>query len=278
LKFSIVIVTFLFGFLSSSCGTSAIGVSKLAPQTYQISQDQVVRIEVNSGEVLVTGSQGDTIEVLGTLTQDKTLVYSVEQNNAGLHILARYPKRFFPLPATNPINLEIRIPAGVQVQFDTQDANLTVQDFSGKLEVSSVAGNVQVDGLDGIVTLKVNRGEVMVQNSRGELNALGNYGLLSFVDAHGQVNASTIMGTVSYQGAPKPGDAFHFETDHGPVQIDLTDQPNLLVDVHSTSGEVVCMFSALKREPRDCGGKLGDGSSRLDVRTVSGNIILRQVP
>jgi len=277
LKYAGAIVFLLVGVLSTSCTSSLADISTLSPQVFRLSKDQVVQIDVNTGEVLITASQTDSVEVLGSLTQDTALVYSVEQTSAGLHILAQYPKRIFPPPAPRPIQLEIRIPNGYQVQFDSLEADLTVKDFSGKLAVSTVAGDVLVDGLSGFAALKVNRGDVTVRTIQGELHLLGNYGLLSMEDVHGDIFASTIMGTIRYQGATLPGDRIKFESDHGPVQIDLADQPNLLVDIHSTSGEVVCMFSVLARGARNCSGMIGDGSSRLDVRTVSGNITFQQI-
>ncbi len=267
------IIILLIGLLSASCASSPVEITTLSPEKYRLGKDQVVQIEVNTGQVLITASQTDSVEVLGSLTQDAALVYSVEQTSAGIHILAQYPKRIFPPPEEHPIQLEIRIPSGCQVQFDSLEANLTVQNFSGKLDISDVGGDVLVTGLTGFAALKVNRGDVTMRTSQGEFHLLGNYGLLSMEDVHGDIFASTIMGTIRYQGAALPGDKFNFESDHGPVQIDLANQPNLLVDVHSTSGEVVCMFSTLTREPRNCRGMIGDGSSsQLDVRTVSGNV------
>jgi hypothetical protein len=272
LKYPVAIIILMAGLFLSSCTSPVVDVTTLSPQAFQLGKDEIIRIDVNMGEVLITGSQDDSIEILGSLTRDPALVYTVEQNSAGLHILAQYPKRIFHPPAPYPIQLEIRIPAGYQVQFDTLDANLIVQDYSGSLDVSSVAGDVLVERLSGFAALKANRGNVTLRTSQGELYALGNYGLLSLDDLHGNVNASTIMGTIRYDGVPRGGDTVHLESDHGPVQIDLADQPNLLVEIHSTSGEVVCMFTALVRDARNCSGVLGDGSSRLDVRTVSGNI------
>ncbi|MCX6081038.1 MAG: DUF4097 family beta strand repeat-containing protein [Chloroflexi bacterium] len=278
MKYPAAVITVLVSFLISACASASVERSTLAPQTYHLDHNQVLQIEVNTGNVQIIGTQQDSLEVRGSLTNEPALVYKVEQSSTGLHILAQLPKRIFPLPAPDPIDLEIRIPAGYRVEFDTQEANLIVKDFRGDLQVSSVAGNVQVDGLNGSAVLKANRGEVLLQNSQGKLNLLGNYGFLSMLAVHGQINASTIMGSVSYNGMPQPGDTIHLETDHGPVQIILTDQPNLLVDIHSTSGEVVCMFTALERNPRQCRGTLGAGGGRLDVRTVSGNIIFQPAP
>ncbi len=278
LKYPVAMLVLIAGFLLNSCASPVADVSTLPPQTFQIGKDQIVQIDVNMGEVLITGNPNDSLEILGSLTTDEALDYAVEQNSAGLHIFAQYPKRIFPPPAPHPIQLEIRIPAGYQVQFDTVDANLVVRDFSGKLDVSSTTGDVLVEGLSGFASLKANRGDVTLRTSQGELYALGNYGLLSLEALHGDVNASTIMGTIRYQGAPQGSDTIHLESDHGPVQIELAEQPNLLVEIHSTSGEVVCMFTTLVRDARNCNGVLGDGSGRLDVRTVSGSITLTQVP
>jgi len=273
-------ILFLSGvFFLCSCSTVDAGrVTISSPKIAQLNTDHLIKIEVNTGEVLIVGTQDRDIQVLGSITSDPALTYAVEQSDTGLHILAQYPKRIFPPPASNPVDLEIRVPPGYQIQFIGEDANLAVRNYSGKLDVSSTAGDVLLDGFTGSASIKANRGDVTLRASQGELYALGNYGLLALEEVHGQVSASTIMGTIRYRGTGLPGDALHFESDHGPIEITLAGQPDLSVKVNSTSGDVVCMFSALVRDPRTCSGILGNGSAQLDVRTVSGAITFQQVP
>lgn len=278
MKFSRILPVLVIGILIVSCAAPADDVLTLSPQSFRIEKDQVIRIDVNIGDVLITGVPGDRIEVLGSITRDATLSFAIEQDSAGLNITARYPIRFFPPPAPNPIKLEVRIPTGYRVSIDTQNANITVQDYSGSLDIMSVAGNVLVSGLRGFASVKANRGNITIRTSHGELYALGNYGHLVLEDVHGQLSASTVMGTIRYDGRPGSGDTIHLESDHGPVEINLANEPDLLVKVNSTSGDVTCMFPALERNIRNCSGVLGSGGGRLDVRTVSGKIIFQQVP
>ena len=262
----------------NSCAAPGYAQSTLAPQSYPLENERALTIEINTGDVRISGNNSDKIELSGSLTTDPALVFSVQQTPTGLKISAQYPKRIFPAPAANPIHLELRVPKGVRVLFTSQEANLSVKDFIGDLDVTATAGDVEISGMNGKASVKANRGDVTIKNSAGEFYELGNYGLLSLIDVHGSANASTIMGTVRYQGLAGAGDRIRLETDHGPIQIDLDAASDLTVQLSSTSGDVLCTFAALNRQVRTCSGKLSAGSGDLIVRTVSGSITLKSLP
>ena len=262
----------------NSCAAPGYAQSTLAPQSYPLDNERVLTLEINTGDVFIHGNPSDKIELTGTLTSDPALVFSVQQTPAGLKICGQYPKRIFPAPVANPIQLELGVPKGVRVVFISPEANLTVQDFIGDLDVTATAGDVEISGMTGKASVKANRGDVTIKNSAGEFYELGNYGLLSLIDVHGSTNASTIMGTIRYQGLAGAGDQIHLETDHGPIQIDLAKESDLTVQLSSTSGDVLCTFAALDRQVRTCSGKLSAGSGDLIVRTVSGSITLKSLP
>jgi len=251
----------------------------ISPRSIPIQKDQIIEIDINVGELLITGIIGENVEVLGKAIRDEGFTFSIEPvSNNQVNIFTHIQKRIFRSFPEIPINLEVRIPQGCQVLIKTQEANINVKNFSGKLEVSSTAGNVFVDNLSGFASIKANRGDVTVQNSQGEIYALGNYGHLLFAQSHGRLSASTIMGTIRFNGTANHKDEIHLESDHGPIDTNLVGDPDLQVEVNSTSGEVVCSFLALKRNIRGCDGILGSGSGKLDIRSVSGNIRLQKEP
>jgi hypothetical protein len=106
----------------------------------------------------------------------------------------------------------------------------------------------------------------------------GNYGLLTLENVSGQVSASTIMGTIRFIGRGGAGDAFHLETDHGPVEIRLAADASLATRVKTTSGVVDCVIPGLVPAGSACEGTLGNGVGTLDVRTVSGSVNLQRIP
>ena len=67
----------------------------------------------------------------------------------------------------------------------------------------------------------------------------------------------------------------HFETDHGPVQIDLDLNSDVTVRVRTTSGVVTCMVPGVSYNGAACDGSLGSGAGLLQVRTVSGSTTLQ---
>ena len=82
------------------------------------------------------------------------------------------------------------------------------------------------------------------------------------------------MGTIRLTGEPRAEDAIHLETDHGPVEVQLSPGASVQVAVSTTSGVITCLLPGLHPEARGCSGVLGTGAAELVIRTVSGAVTL----
>jgi hypothetical protein len=132
--------------------------------------------------------------------------------------------------------------------------------------------------MKGLAVLRVNRGDVIIESSKGEFHLPGNYGLLSLTDVSGIIEASTIMGTIRYQGRVGAADQVKLETDHGPVEAWLNPDSDVTVMVGTTTGVVDCVIPGLSPDGAGCTGQMGTGEGRLQVRTVSGKVDLKLTP
>lgn len=176
------------------------------------------------------------------------------------------------------INLDLQVPSGAQIIIDTYGATVKAEDFDGNLDITSAAGDIEINNMKGKAVLRANRGDVTIESSNGEFHIPGNYGLLSLKDVSGDINASTIMGTIRYEGHLTASDKVKFETDHGPVEAWLDPASDVAVLVKTTTGVTYCVVPGLNPDGAGCKGQLGNGNGLLQVRTVSGEVNLKLIP
>jgi hypothetical protein len=273
------IILFLFILaLLSACNPRLLSDVVIQRKSISITDKQVLIIQVNSGEINILKGGGSFLEISGTTNLQDESVYQVEQNENEVRIIAENKPRLFSFSGQPNLKFTIQVPPKHKIKIITFDARVNLYNYAGDLDVSAVSGTISARNFSGTASLKSNRGDITVSDSNGELYILGNYGVLSLENLKGIVNSSTIMGTIKFTGLINSGDGVHLETDHGPVEVLLLPGSNQAVQIRSTSGNATCRLPDLSVSPRNCDGIIGNGSGRLSVRTVSGDVTLQQEP
>lgn len=127
--------------------------------------------------------------------------------------------------------------------------DIRVGDVGGDLEVASASGDVRAESTAGLSTLKTMSGDVVIS------------------DAGGEVTAKSVSGDVSI--GRFHGSWFDGKTMSGDVTIGVVSGRRFEVSFQSLSGEVRTDFPV---------GQGDGGSSRLTVKTVSGDITVQGAP
>ncbi|MGZ6347605.1 MAG: DUF4097 family beta strand repeat-containing protein [Anaerolineales bacterium] len=262
----------------AACNPDLPRTTALLPEDFSLSEGQSITIDVNSGTLNITQGENGHVKISGTISNSQVVDYKTTLEADGLHLVAKYRGNSFFQPEVPPIRINLSVPTRILIKVSTFDANVDIQDYSGEVNITSVAGDVLVKNVSGLLTLMSNRGNVIVEKSSGELHILGNYGLLSLLDPRGTISASTIMGTIKFNGKIGTGDDLNFETDHGPVEIQLAQDSDAIVQVDTTSGVVTCSIPGIFYKGQRCAGTLHGGQGKLKVRTVSGNVSLQPLP
>jgi DUF4097 and DUF4098 domain-containing protein YvlB len=235
-------------------------------------------MDVSSGAVDIIGGENGLAEISGAISSLEKVDFSVTRETDGIHIVASYKGNSFWQTDSSTIHLDLRVPNGILIKVNTFDATINVRDYNGQVNITSVSGDIHVQNATGMFIIKPNRGNVTIETSRGEIHVLGNYGVLSVKDTRGNLNVSTIMGTIRFIGVVGAGDNLDFETDHGPVEIQLSQDSDAAIEAVTTSGVVDCTFPGLFYEGQGCAGTLHGGEGRLNIRTVSGSVTLQPIP
>lgn len=215
-------------------------------KTYRISAGSQIKVGNVSGDVIVTAYDGDAIIVRGIKKGRDADMLEIEDRSGSnsVEVGVRYPKR---CNCDASVRFEVQVPRSV-----SYDDNFT-----------SVSGDVHVTGVTGRLHASAVSGDVHVKNVTGS------------------VNASAVSGDVNIEIDRLEGsDDMKFSTVSGDVSVSLPSNLDADVDMSSFSGSIKTDFPVEVRSERFgsrnwARGKLGDGSRRLRVSTVSGDLSLR---
>jgi len=218
-------------------------------KSYKLGSGGQIYIGNVSGDVTVTGYDGDAVIVKGYKEgADRDRLDFEDLSSEGrVEVRAHYPKR---CDCEASIRFEVQVPRAVKYDFDrisSVSGNVKVSQVSGRVHATSVSGEVTVQGVSGSVTAKSVSGDVEV-----DINRLDG--------ASEDMKFSSVSGNVSVRM---------------PSEIDAD------VDMSSLSGGIHTDFPIEVTKERfgprtSARGKLGNGSRRLQLSSVSGSLSLRR--
>ncbi|NWG14320.1 MAG: DUF4097 family beta strand repeat protein [Acidobacteria bacterium] len=214
-------------------------------KTYAISAGGHIKVRNISGDVTVSGYDGNSIVVTAVKEgRDRDLV-NIEDRSEGdiIDLAVRYPQMG---NASASVDFDIRVPRSVEYNFDrisSVSGNVSVGGVTGRLKVESVSGNVDVKGVSGVVSASAVSGDV-----NADLTKAG----------PGNMKFSSVSGDVMVRA---------------PGNLDAD------VDMSTISGGLKTDFPVEISEPRygpgrSARGRLGAGGFSLRIVTVSGRVSL----
>ena len=221
-------------------------------KNYRIGAGASVSIHNISGDIKVTGYNGDTITVTATKEGPDRDKVTIEDSSGGnsVDVRARYPEN---CDCNVSVRFDVKVPSEIRYRYDS------IVSVSGDLEISNVAGDLHTKSVSGDVTIK---------------------------GAAGAVNAASVSGDVSVEirsleGAEGAGN-MEFSSVSGDVDVKLPGNLDAEVKMSTLSGDLKTDFpiqvEEKKRGPgRSASGRLGNGSRSLKLSTVSGDINLSSI-
>src|SRR5262249_39049115 len=129
-------------------------------KTYRIGAGGQIRIGNVSGDVVVTGYDGDSIVVTGTKKgRDRDQVEVEDRSGTtNVDIGVRYPKH---CNCDASIRFDVQVPRSIKYDFD---------------HISSVSGDVKVTGVTGRLNASAVSGDVHITDVSGSVSASAVYG------------------------------------------------------------------------------------------------------
>jgi hypothetical protein len=223
-----------------------LGLSQDFKRTYVLSSGGEIRIGNISGDVKVTGYNGNSIEVIAHKKGRERNLIEIGDFSFGNRIDLRsyYPQM---RGGDASVEFEVRVPGTVEYDFSrlwSVSGNVKVSNVSGHLRADSTSGNVEIFDVNGLVSGWTVSGNVTAEISRNQ-----DSGNMSFSSISGNVNV------------------------RAPADLDAA------VEMSSLSGSLKTDFPIETQERRygpgrSARGKLGSGRQSLRINTVSGHVSL----
>ena len=246
------------------------------PTTIDLEGVREVRVRIVAGNVDVTGTDGASRLEL-TAIKGQPLV--VELDNGVLTVayddLSWKSLLGWTFGRDREASLSLAVPPDCPVELGVVSASALVSGMTAPTRVRSVSGEVTLDGLSS---------RVRAQTVSGDLNTQALDGSLEFETVSGEltvaggtcesVRATSVSGEIALDVDSAD---IRAQSVSGDVLVRLPSGTGLTVEVSSVSGRLDSGFDGLvtdgsKPGKRRLEGRIGDGSGRLRVQTVSGGV------
>jgi hypothetical protein len=235
-------------------------------KNYPLTDGGGISVQNISGDVTVTGYDGQTVLVLGYKEgRDRervTIEESLAENNLSIRI--RYPRN---CNCQASARFDVKVPRARNFRFDS---------------ITSVSGDVEVSGVTGKVDAKSISGNVVVREVTGSVAAKSTSGNVMLGEIKGPVNAASVSGdvevTILQLGS---GQDMDFTSISGDVDVRVPASLDAEVKMTTMSGSLKTDLPLTIEKDRfspgrRASGRIGAGTLRLKISSISGDVSLRR--
>ncbi|HMV50079.1 MAG TPA: DUF4097 family beta strand repeat-containing protein [Blastocatellia bacterium] len=235
-------------------------------RTYNLGNDGSINIRNISGDVKVTGYDGQAVVVMAFKEGRNLDRVTIEDQSSGngIDVRARYPEHCDDCNVS--VRFDVKVPRNIAYRFNS---------------ISSISGEVEATGITGELNAKSISGEVTVNNVNGKVSVSSVSGSVHVGKVEGTVNAKSTSGNVEVEILSLEGGAgnMEFGSVSGNVRVRMPGNLDANVTLSTMSGDLKTDFPLTIEESkwgtgRKANGRVGNGSRTLRMSSVSGDISL----
>jgi Putative adhesin len=239
-----------------------------------------VQVLLEDGTVTVAEGRPGQILITGEYPQDAhEYVTSIVAGEAKIEL--RQPRGFRGLrPAFGQrgAHLEVILPPGVTLDVEGSNGAVDVTGPFRLERLKAANGAVTVKGALGPLKLEATNGRVRVEGHTGALEIRASNGAVDVTEQReGAASVFTSNGAIRYHGTIEGDGENVFETSNGAIEVIVAGTPAFTLDATTSNARISSRFAPLggtKSENR-LTGKVGEGATRLTIRTSNGAIEVR---
>ncbi len=256
-----------------------------------------VSIENTAGSIMVEGWSRSEVHVTGELGSDvEELVFERDGNVTKVHVDTR--RRSGRAISTD---LVIRVPqnssvnvGGVSIdivisgvrgaqRLSTVSGDVRSEVFEADTDIETVSGDINLQGNESVSRAQLNSvsGDVEVRDVAGEIEVSSVSGDLAVAGGRwSRVKANTTSGDMEFAGELLSNGRVDVETINGDLDLFFNGNLSAEFDIETFNGNVKnCFGPKAERTSRYAPGRElrfteGDGSSRVTIRTLNGDLSL----
>lgn len=256
-----------------------------------LSRNGAVEIVLHSGEIIVTGSSGNTVKVRGTSERGQL---RIDATTSHIEIGARTERG-----RLGETHLEISVPEGTRLTVTGNSTDVSVRGVKGEVEVATTNGNVVIDNATSRVDFESVSGDVQISRVQGDLRGEAMSGEVDVTDVIGDVDlesvsgdvtlrnvrskyvrAESVSGDIEFEGQTETTGRYDFASHSGDVRLVLPAALGAMISVETFSGTIDSDFP-ITLKPGQRHGKqfefqVGDGGARIDATSFSGGIYIQR--
>ena len=213
-------------------------IEETVEETFVVDGPAVLDLEADFGDVTVTGSEGDRVEVIAKLNlwgsneEDARQQVDIQMTQEGNRINVRVVRPewvyIFSFTKGPRVDFEIRVPPETSLQLVT---------FSGDLAVSDVIGTAKLETDFGSIEVEEMTGPISSQSDSGDITLIG-------LTDSGDLEAETNFGKLVLRDIT--ADSLTARSDSGDVQIEAVSL-NGVLDLRTNFGSVTMQDVAAER-------------------------------
>jgi hypothetical protein len=185
-----------------------------------------------------------------------------------------------PLVLGGPYTQVVVENARGEVDVKVSEGDVTVSGGRGSVSVSVAGGDVLVDEGIGRIRVESLSGRITIQNSSGDVSAETSEGEIKLTNIESpRVEASSVVGDISYEGEIQAHGWYAFRTHEGDVTVTIPSEVSARITVATFAGRFQTDFPVTL--PEDLSRKrleftLSSGSALVELEAFDGSIELRR--
>jgi DUF4097 and DUF4098 domain-containing protein YvlB len=194
------------------------------------------------------------------------------------------------------VDYELTVPVAMAIELQGMGGDVRIEGTRGDVSVNNIEGNITVQGGGGSLTLVTVNGAVSVTGARGRVEARSVSEDVELTDVQGdvtvetvsgdlrmtridarRVEAQTVSGDVTFEGAIRPDGNYALLTHSGDITIAMPEAVSATIRTAVASGDVGASFTLPEAERATRSRKtfrLGGGGATIEIETFSGDIQL----
>jgi hypothetical protein len=160
-------------------------------------------------------------------------------------------------PGNANIDFDVMVPAAAQVQIQMDGGAITVNGISG-VTIDTFSGNLDVENINGLVDVQTENGDITARSLNGQVKIQTQNGSIRMNTINGQVQALTQNGDVIVRKAALKGQSI-LVTNNGSVRVDGSLAPNGSYKLKTIRGDINLSLPA-------------NAAFQLSAHTASGSV------